>query len=160
MRFFRLTSCKSTGIRQFQNLKIFSTVEFIERETTAKYSKEFKEQALLLPDERGVKKAAEQLGINYYTLAERRQAGSRKAERIASDKTPLSDRELAIQREMYLRQSSRHKNSLFELHVFHIQNKQPPEFCSSDLNECACGYTRIQCIQKSSCKRRLHLYIS
>ena len=27
-----------------------------------KYSKEFKEQALLLPDERGVKKTAEQLG--------------------------------------------------------------------------------------------------
>ena len=33
-----------------------------ERETMGKYSKEFKEQALLLPDERGVKKTAEQLG--------------------------------------------------------------------------------------------------
>ena len=28
--------------------------------------------------------------------------------------------------------------SSFKLHVFHILNKQPPEFCSSDLNECAC----------------------
>ena len=39
-----------------------------------KYSKEFKEQALLLSDERGVKKAAEQLGSSYYTIAERRKA--------------------------------------------------------------------------------------
>ena len=30
-----------------------------------KYSKDFKEQALLLSDEIGVKKAAEQLGISY-----------------------------------------------------------------------------------------------
>ena len=35
-----------------------------------KYNKEFKEQALLLSDEIGVKKAAEQLGISYYTLAD------------------------------------------------------------------------------------------
>ena len=33
-----------------------------------KYNKEFKEQALLLSDEIGVKKAAEQLGISYYTI--------------------------------------------------------------------------------------------
>ena len=37
-----------------------------------KYSKEFKEQALLLSDELGVKKAAEQLGINYHTIADGR----------------------------------------------------------------------------------------
>ena len=35
-----------------------------------KYSKEFKEEALKLSDEIGVKKAAEQLGLQYYTLAD------------------------------------------------------------------------------------------
>ena len=67
-----------------------------------KYSKEFKEQALLLSDEIGVKKAAEQLGISYYTIADWRKVRSRKAkeERIASDKTPLNERELAMQREI------------------------------------------------------------
>ena len=67
-----------------------------------KYNKEFKEQALLLSDEVGVKKAAEQLGISYYTIAEWRKVRSRKAkeERIASDKTPLNERELAMQREI------------------------------------------------------------
>ena len=34
------------------------------------YSKEFKEEALKLSDEIGTKKAAEQLGLKYYTLAE------------------------------------------------------------------------------------------
>jgi transposase len=34
------------------------------------YSKEFKEEALKLSDEIGIKKAAEQLGLKYYTLAE------------------------------------------------------------------------------------------
>ena len=67
-----------------------------------KYNKEFKEQALLLSDEIGVKKAAEQLGLSYYTIAEWRKVRSRKAkeERIASEKTPFSERELAMQREI------------------------------------------------------------
>ena len=67
-----------------------------------KYNNEFKEQALLLSDEIGVKKAAEQLGISYYTIAEWRKVRSRKAkeERIASDKTPLNEREVAMQREI------------------------------------------------------------
>jgi len=34
------------------------------------YSKEFKEEALKLSDEIGVKKTAEQLGLRYYTLAD------------------------------------------------------------------------------------------
>lgn len=34
------------------------------------YSKEFKEEALKLSDEIGVKKAATQLGLKYYTLAD------------------------------------------------------------------------------------------
>ena len=67
-----------------------------------KYSKEFKEQALLLSEEIGVKKAAEQLGISYHTIADWRKVRSRKAkeERIASDKSPLNERELAMQREI------------------------------------------------------------
>ena len=67
-----------------------------------KYSKDFKKQALLLSDEIGVKKAAEQLGSSYYTIADWRKVRSRKAkeERIASDKTPLNERELAMQREI------------------------------------------------------------
>ena len=36
------------------------------------YSKEFKEEALKLSDEIGVKKAAQQLGMAYYTLADGR----------------------------------------------------------------------------------------
>ena len=35
-----------------------------------KYSKEFKSEALKLSDELGVKKAAEQLGLEYYTLTD------------------------------------------------------------------------------------------
>ena len=67
-----------------------------------KYSKEFKEQALLLSEEIGVKKAAEQLGISYHTIADWRKVRSRKAkeERIASDKSPLNERELEMQREI------------------------------------------------------------
>ena len=67
-----------------------------------KYSKECKEQALLLSDDIGVKKGAEQRWLNYSTLAERRKTRSRKAweERIAPDKTPLNERELAMQREI------------------------------------------------------------
>ena len=44
-----------------------------------KYSKEFKEEAVKLSDEIGVKKAAAQLGIPYYTLAEWRQNRSGRA---------------------------------------------------------------------------------
>ena len=36
----------------------------------AKYNREFKEEALKLSDEIGVKKAASQLGLPYYTLAD------------------------------------------------------------------------------------------
>lgn len=36
----------------------------------AKYSKEFKEEALKLSDEIGVKKAAAQLGLQYFALAD------------------------------------------------------------------------------------------
>ena len=45
------------------------------------YSKEFREEAIILSDEIGIKKAASQLGIPYYTLADwryRRNGGRRK----------------------------------------------------------------------------------
>lgn len=54
-----------------------------------KYSKEFKQEALKLSDEIGVKKTASQLGIQYYTLVE-----WRKNRKAASAKPTLSDDEL------------------------------------------------------------------
>lgn len=41
------------------------------------YEKSFKEEAVRLSDEIGVKKAAEQLGVPYYTLADWRQQRKR-----------------------------------------------------------------------------------
>ena len=41
----------------------------------------------LLSDERGVKKAAEQLGISYHTIAERQEARSRKQRKGGSHQT-------------------------------------------------------------------------
>lgn len=56
-----------------------------------KYSKEFKEEALKLSDEIGVKKASQQLGIQYYTLADWRK--NRKAA-LNAPKNALTDDEL------------------------------------------------------------------
>ena len=58
-----------------------------------KYSKEFRQEALKLSDEMGVKKAASQLGVQYYTLSEWRK--NRKAE-IEAAKPVLTDDELRI----------------------------------------------------------------
>ena len=55
------------------------------------YSKEFKEEALKLSDEIGVKKAAQQLGIAYYTLAD-----WRSIRRNAPPVKPLNAEEQAI----------------------------------------------------------------
>lgn len=56
----------------------------------SKYSKEFKAEAIRLSDEIGSKKAAEQLGIPYYTLADWRNNSKHKPKEI----TPMSDAEL------------------------------------------------------------------
>lgn len=56
-----------------------------------KYSKEFKEEALKLSDEIGVKKAAAQLGVQYYTIADWRK--NRKIE-IEAVKPILTDDQL------------------------------------------------------------------
>lgn len=57
-----------------------------------KYSKEFKEEALKLSDEIGVKKAASQLGLQYYTLADWRKLRKLKK----SHETSLTDEETLI----------------------------------------------------------------
>lgn len=56
-----------------------------------KYSKEFKEEALKLSDEIGLKKAAQQLGIQYYTLSDWR---SKRNAAIKAQKNQMSDEEL------------------------------------------------------------------
>lgn len=56
-----------------------------------RYSKEFKEEALKLSDEIGLKKAAQQLGIQYYTLSDWR---SKRNTAIKSNKNQMSDEEL------------------------------------------------------------------
>ena len=58
-----------------------------------KYSKEFKEEALKLSDEIGVKKAAQQLGIQYYTLSDWR---SKRSAAIKAQKYQMTDEELTL----------------------------------------------------------------
>ena len=56
-----------------------------------RYSKEFKEETLKLSDEIGLKKAAQQLGIQYYTLSDWR---SKRNTAIKNKKNQMSDEEL------------------------------------------------------------------
>lgn len=56
-----------------------------------KYSKEFKEEALKLSDEIGLKKAAQQLGIHYYTLSDWR---TKRNAAVKAQKNQMSDDEL------------------------------------------------------------------
>ena len=56
------------------------------------YSKEFKEEAIRLSDEIGNKKAADQLGIPYYTLADWRNRSKHKPKEVET----LSEEELRI----------------------------------------------------------------
>lgn len=66
-----------------------------------KYSKEFKEQAIKLSDEIGVKQACAQLGLVYGTLADWRKSYNR--ERILKERTseeePLTEREKRLFKE-------------------------------------------------------------
>ena len=68
-----------------------------------KYSKEFRQEALKLSDEIGVKKAASQLGVQYYTLSEWRK--NRKVE-IEAAKPQLTDDELRIRTKELERQNT------------------------------------------------------
>ena len=54
-------------------------------------SKEFKEEALKLSDEIGLKKAAQQLGIQYYTLSDWR---TKRNAAVRAQKYQMSDEEL------------------------------------------------------------------
>lgn len=73
-----------------------------------KYSKEFKVEALKLSDEIGVKKAAAQLGIQYYTIAEWRK--NRKAAELVL-KPVLTDDELRIRNSALERENAELKRA-------------------------------------------------
>ena len=63
----------------------------------ATYSKEFKEEAIRLSDEIGNKKAAAQLGIPYYTLADwrnRSKHNPKETETMSEDELRIRNREL------------------------------------------------------------------
>jgi transposase len=69
------------------------------------YDKQFKEEAVRLSDEIGVKKAANQLGVPYYTLADWRNQRKRHGEKayVGSGHTHaaagMSQREIELERE-------------------------------------------------------------
>lgn len=64
------------------------------------YTKEFREQAILLSDEIGVKKAAEQLGVVYNTLVDwRKKRNSMKKEKPTVSSEPLTEREKQLMKE-------------------------------------------------------------
>lgn len=64
------------------------------------YSKEFREQALKLSDDIGLKQAVEQLGIKYGTLSEWRKKRSKSSiDSIDSVSAPLTDRERKLIKE-------------------------------------------------------------
>ncbi len=66
------------------------------------YSKDFKQQALNLSDDIGLKKASEQLGLKYSTLAGWRRIRNKKKKNTKDHvySVPLSEREEKMQREI------------------------------------------------------------
>ena len=93
------------------------------------YDKEFKLQALELSDDIGVKKAAAQLGIPYYTLAEwrsiRKHRGTGAFVESDHQSQPLSDKDLRIkQLEAELRESQRANEILKEALVFFASSRK------------------------------------
>ena len=66
------------------------------------YTKEFREQAIKLSDEIGVKKAAEQLGIIYSTLADwrKRRTDVNKSDKTSESGEPLTEREKQMMKEI------------------------------------------------------------
>lgn len=66
------------------------------------YTKEFREQAILLSDEIGVKKAAEQLGVVYSTLIDwrKRRNSIKKAKTSEKNTEPLTEREKQLMKEI------------------------------------------------------------
>ena len=65
------------------------------------YTKAFSEQAILLSDEIGVKKAAEQFGVVYSTLADWRQGrNTMRKEKQSVSSEPLTEREKQLMKEI------------------------------------------------------------
>lgn len=94
-----------------------------------KYDKEFKLQALELADEIGVKAAAEQLGIKYYTLADwRRQRKAHGEESFVGNGNkmiPLSEKDRRIKElEAELRETRRANDILKEALGFFAQSRK------------------------------------
>ena len=93
------------------------------------YDKDFKLQAIELSDEIGVKKAAEQLGIPYYTLADWRHARSKHGESAfvgsGHKAAPLSDKDRRIRElEAELRESQRANEILKEALGFFASSRK------------------------------------
>lgn len=65
-----------------------------------KYDKEFKEQALKLSDEIGVKKAAEKLGLKYHTLADWRKIRKNKQELSSTTENDAAARIRQLEKEL------------------------------------------------------------
>ena len=96
------------------------------------YDKEFKLQALELSDEIGVKAAADQLGIKYYTLADwRRQRKARGGEAFVGSGNkmmPLSEKDRRIKElEAELRETRRANDILKEALGFFAQSRKKRE---------------------------------
>ncbi|MST51076.1 transposase [Hornefia butyriciproducens] len=94
-----------------------------------KYDKEFKLRALELADEIGVKAAAEQLGIKYYTLADwRRQRKAHGKESFVGSGNkmiPLSEKDRRIKElEAELRETRQANDILKEALGFFAQSRK------------------------------------
>ena len=81
-----------------------------------KYSKEFKEEALKLSDEIGLKKAAQQLGIQYYTLSDWRSKrnAAAKAQKYQMSDEELKQRNLELEKEI--------ADNCSEEYLFHLKD--------------------------------------
>lgn len=65
------------------------------------YTKEFREQAVLLSDEIGEKKVAEQLGVFYNTLSDwRKRRNSMRKTKLAENTEPFTEREKHLMKEI------------------------------------------------------------
>ncbi len=94
-----------------------------------KYDKEFKLQALQLSDEIGVKAAAEQLGLKYYTLADwrklRKEHGERAFVGSGYSAPPLSEKDRRIrEQEAKLRETERANEILKEALGFFAKGRK------------------------------------
>ena len=88
-----------------------------------RYSKEFKAEAVRRSDEIGVKKAAAQLGLPYYTLADWRQ----QRKELGRKSTPLNDqeaRELIEQLEREIRELREANEILKDALVFFAKDRE------------------------------------